>query len=117
MTCVDIAVYAVPTERKAEFISHSEKKAPVFTKHGALAAVDCWGDDIPEGKVTSLPMAVKCEKNGTVCFSWITWPDKAKRDTGMAKAMEEMQSMSAASPMPFDGKRMNFGGFETIVEA
>jgi uncharacterized protein YbaA (DUF1428 family) len=117
MTYVDLAVYAVPTERKAEFISHSEVMAPVFTKHGALAAVDCWGDDIPEGEITSLPMAVKCEKNETVCFSWITWPDKAARDAGMAKAMEDMQNMSGNSPMPFDGKRMIFGGFQAIVEA
>lgn len=114
MTWVDLAVYAVPTEAKETFIAHSQKMGPVFKKHGALSLADCWGSEIPDGEVTSLPMAVKCEPHETVAFSWITWPDKVTRDEGMGKAMAEMEAMS--EPMPFDGKRMIFGGFETIVE-
>lgn len=79
--------------------------------------VDCWGDDVPEGEVTSFPLAVKCQENEVVCFSWITWPSKEARDAGMAKAMEDPRFSSENNPMPFDGKRMIFGGFDVIVNA
>jgi len=115
MAYVNLAVYAVPTDKKDEFIAHAKQVAPIFKKHGALTVADCWGSDIPDGKVTSLPMAVKCEPGEIVAFSWITWPDKAAQEAGMGKAMADMQAMTG-SPMPFDGKRMIFGGFETVVE-
>lgn len=117
MTYIDIAVYAVPTANKADFIAHSEKMLPIFKKHGALSVADCWGDDIPEGKITSLPMAVKCEETETVCFSWIMWSSKEARNDGMGQAMQDMQAAGSDTPPPFDGMRMIFGGFEPVVEA
>ena len=116
MAYVDIAIYAVPTSNRTAFQSHAEKIAPIFRKHGALSVADCWGNDIPDGEVTSLPLAVKCADDETVAFSWITWPDKASRDEGMGKAMTDMQAELKDSPMPFDGKRLIFGGFEVVVQ-
>ena len=117
MTYIDIAVYAVPTASKNAFKTHAEQIAPLFRKHGAIAVADCWGADVPGGEVTSLPMAVKCRDEETVAFSCITWPSKAVRDTGMPKAMADMRALGGGTPMPFDGKRMIFGGFEVMVEA
>jgi uncharacterized protein YbaA (DUF1428 family) len=77
--------------------------------------VECWGDDVREGKLTSFPMAVKLEKDETVVFSWIVWPSKAVRDAGMKKVMEDPR-MKGPDDMPFDGKRMIYGGFQTIVD-
>jgi uncharacterized protein YbaA (DUF1428 family) len=91
--------------------------ASVFKELGALKVVDCWGDDVPEGKLTSLPMAVKRKNDETVVFGWITWPSREARDAGMKKAMEDPRLQPAANPMPFDGQRMIYGGFEPIVEA
>ena len=116
MAYVDLAVYAVPTNNRAVFEDHAKQIAPIFKKHGALTVTDCWGDDIPDGEVTSLRMAVQCADDETVAFSWITWPDKAARDAGMGQAMGEMQEKMKDSPMPFDGKRLIFGGFETVVQ-
>lgn len=76
--------------------------------------VDCWGDDVPEGKLTSFPMAVKLEPAETVIFSWITWPSKAVRDEGMKNFMADPRVDSSVNPMPFDGKRLIYGGFEMI---
>lgn len=116
MTYISVAVYPVPTARKDEFIAHSKVMAPIFKKHGALAAVDCWGDSVPEGKLTSFPMAVKCEPGETVAYSHIIWADKAAHEAGMEKAMKDMQALEGDNPMPFDGKRMIFADFETVVE-
>ncbi len=115
MTFVDIAIYAVPTENKEAFKAHSELVAPLFKKHGALAAMDCWGAVIPEGDVTSLPLAVKCAENETVAYSHLIWPSKEARDEGMEKAMAEMQTVVGPNGMPFDGSRLIFGGFEPLV--
>lgn len=117
MTYVDGFVAAVPTKNKEAYRKHAEEAADIFKKHGALAVIECWGDDVPEGEVTSFPMAVKKQDDETVCFSWILWPSKEARETGNPKVFEEMQSAGAnMSEMPFDGKRMIFGGFEMIVE-
>ena len=116
MTYISIAIYAVPSANQDKFVEHSKVMTPVFKKHGALTTVDCWGDDIQDGEVTSLPMAVKLEEGETVAYSHIIWPDKAAHDAGMQKAMEEMQSLEAANPMPFDGKRMIFGNFATLLK-
>jgi len=79
--------------------------------------VECWGDDVPGGEVTSFPMAVKCRPDEIVVFSWILWPSRQARDEGMKKAMADARLKPDANPMPFDGKRLIFGGFEMIVEA
>lgn len=75
------------------------------------------GDDVPESKLTSFPMAVKCEPGETVVFSWIVWPSREVRDAGMAKVMADPRVQADANPMPFDGKRMIYGGFEVVVGA
>lgn len=118
MAYVDGFVIAVPTAEKEAYRKLSEEMAPVFRKHGATSVIECWGDDVPDGELTSFPMAVKCKEDETVVFSWITWPDKETRDAGNQRTMEEMEA-AGMSPedMPFDGKRMIFGGFKTLVEA
>jgi uncharacterized protein YbaA (DUF1428 family) len=96
---------------------HAEKAAAVFKEHGALKLVECWGDDVPEGKVTSFPMAVQRKDDETVVFSWIIWPSRAIRDQAMAKVMTDPRLQPDKNPMPFDGKRMIYGGFEMIIDA
>jgi uncharacterized protein YbaA (DUF1428 family) len=85
----------------------------VFKEYGAINVVDCWGDDVPEGKLTSLPLAVQCRQDETVVFSWITWPSREARDEAWKSVMADPRVQSAAEP-PFDGKRMIFGGFEVV---
>ena len=117
MAYVDGYVLAVPTANKAAYLELAELSAEVFKDHGALSVVECWGDDVPPGEHTSFPMAVQCKDDETVVFSWVTWPSKAARDAGMKAAMEDSR-FEGWSPgdMPFDGKRMILGGFETLVE-
>ena len=114
MSYVDGFVLAVPTGKKEVFREHAERAGHIFKKHGALQVVEAWGDDVPDGKVTDFRRAVAAEVGETVVFSWITWPNKATRDEGMRKTMEEMQS--DPSEMPFDGRRMIFGGFVPVVD-
>lgn len=116
MAYVDGFVAAVPTANKEKFLAHATIAAEVFREAGALKVVECWGDDVPAGEVTSFPMAVKCGADETVCFSWIIWPSREARDTGMAKAMEDARLSQETNPMPLDGKRAIFGGFEVILD-
>jgi uncharacterized protein YbaA (DUF1428 family) len=117
MAYVDGFVAAVPTANREIYRKHAEDGAIVFKEHGALKVVECWGDDVPEGKLTSFPMAVKCQEDETVIFSWIIWPSRQVRDAGMAKVMADPRLQPGVNPMPFDGKRLIYGGFEMIVEA
>jgi len=117
MTYVDGFVAAVPTANREIYKKHAEAAAVVFKEHGALKHVECWGDDVPDGKVTSFPMAVKRKDDETVVFSWIVWPSREVRDQGMKKVMVDPRLQPDTNPMPFDGKRMIYGGFEMIVEA
>ena len=116
MTYIDGFVVAVPTVNRETYREFAKRAAEVFRKHGALKVVECWGDDVPEGKVTSFPMAVKLQKDETVVFSWIAWPSREIRDAGMKKAMADPGLQPARNPMPFDGKRLIYGGFEMIVD-
>lgn len=115
MTYIDGFVLAVPTAKKEAYRLHAEAAVPLFQRHGAIRMVENWGVDVPDGEVTSLPMAVKCKPDETVVFSWVIWPDKATRDKGWAE-MPNDPEMSAMTEMPFDGKRMIFGGFEPLLE-
>lgn len=117
MTYVDGFVAAVPTANRDAYRKHAEAAAPVFKEHGALTVVECWGDDVPQGKQTSFPMAVKCKDDETVVFSWITWPSRKARDEGMKKVMTDPRIQPESNPMPFDGMRLIYGGFEMIVSA
>jgi len=116
MTYIDGFVVAVPTVNRETYREFAKRAAEVFREHGALKVVECWGDDVPEGKVTSFPMAVKLQKDETVVFSWIAWPSREVRDTGMKKVMADPRLQPASNPMPFDGKRLIYGGFEMIVD-
>ena len=117
MPYVDGFVIAVPTANREKFRVHAEMAAPIFIEHGALSLAECWGHEVTNGQVTSFPMAVKLKEDETVVFSWIIWPDKATRDQGMDKVMHDPRIHPDANPMPFDGQRMIFGGFEMIVQA
>lgn len=117
MTYVDGFVVAVPTANREIYQRHAQAAAAVFKEHGALTLVECWGHDVPDGKLTSFPMAVKCQPEETVVFSWITWPSRAVRDEGMKKVMADPRLQPDAHSMPFDGKRMIYGGFEVILDA
>jgi uncharacterized protein YbaA (DUF1428 family) len=116
MTYVDGFVAAVPTANKEQYIQFVRKSAMIFKRHGALKLVECWGDDVPDGKLTSFPMAVKCQPDETVVFSWVLWPSKAARDEGMKKVMADHEAEMTPGTMPFDGKRMIYGGFEVVSE-
>jgi uncharacterized protein YbaA (DUF1428 family) len=117
---IDGFVIAVPTANKQKFIAHANKGDSVFIDHGATRVVECWGADVPKGKTTDFLGAVAAQADETVVFSWIEWPDKARRD-GVMGRMDELGKTDeridpAKNPMPFDGKRMIYGGFEPIVE-
>jgi len=113
---VDGFVAAVPTANRDAYRRHAEAAAIVFKEHGALRLVECWGDDVPDGKLTSFPMAVKKEADETVVFSWIAWPSREARDAGMRKVMADPRVKPEVNPMPFDGKRLIYGGFDVIVD-
>jgi uncharacterized protein YbaA (DUF1428 family) len=117
MNYVDGYVVAVPTANRDKYQRYAQAAAAIFKENGALTVVECWGDDVPEGKVTSFPMAVQRKSDETVVFSWITWPSKPVRDAGMKKVMEDPRFNPETNPMPFDGKRLIYGGFEMIVNA
>ncbi len=117
MPYVDGFVAAVPTANKESYVAYSRTVGRLFRECGALSVVDCWGDDVPPGKVTSFPLAVKCEPDETVVFGWIVWPSKAARNAGFEKAMADPRMKPGAHPMPFDGQRMIFGGFDLIAES
>ena len=113
MNYIDGFVAAVPTANRALYRQHALDAAKVFKEHGALSVVECWGDDVPEGKLTSFPMAVQRKDDETVVFAWIAWPSRAARDAGMQKVMED--SRMKGMQIPFDGKRMIYGGFEVLL--
>lgn len=116
MSYVEGFVAAVPTANREEYRVHASKAAELFQQFGAIRVVECWGDDVPRGEITDFHRAVQAKDNETVVFSWTEWPDKSTRDSGMEKIMETMPEFMKNYPMPFDGKRLIFGGFEPIVD-
>ena len=116
MTYVDGFVIAVPKANREAYTELAKLAAPIFKECGALKIVECWGDDVPDGKITSFPMAVKLKDDETVVFSWIIWPSREARDAGNKKAMEDPRFRETMKNFPFDGKRMIFGGFEVLVD-
>ena len=115
MAYIDGVVCAVSTARKDAYVRHAEQAAALFREFGAIGVVENWGDDVPDGKLTSFPLAVKKGEDETVVLSWIKWPDKTVRDAGW-KALMESGRMQSMGEMPFDGQRMIYGGFETVLE-
>lgn len=116
MSYIDGIVAAVPSANREAFIRHSTEIAAIFKECGATSVVDCWGDDVPESKLTSFTMAVKREANETVIFSWVSWPSRAARDDGWKKVMADPRMQPGAVAMPFDGRRMIHGGFEVVSD-
>ena len=116
MPYVDGFVAAVPTAHKEAFRRHAQMAAEAFMEHGALAVVECWGHEVPEGELNSFHTAVLRRTDETIIFSWITWPSKAVRDAGMAKVMADPRVQPATNPMPFDAQGVIHGGVETVVE-
>lgn len=108
-------VVPVPNAKKQAYIKMAEKAAPVFREYGATRVVEAWGDDIRDGKVTDYKKAVKAEDGENVVFSYVEWPDKKTRDDAWEKIMKD-ERMQPDGDMPFDGQRMFWGGFETILD-
>jgi uncharacterized protein YbaA (DUF1428 family) len=116
MPYVDGFVVAVPGDRIADYKKIARKAGKVWMEHGALSYVECLGDDVPVGKVTSFTRAVKLKEGEQVVFSWITYKSRAHRDAVNKKVMADPRLKMDMANMPFDGKRMIYGGFKTIVE-
>ncbi len=118
MAYIDGFVIAVPTANKQKFTDHANLGDAFFIELGATRVLECWADDVPDGTVTDFRKAVQAKDDETVVFSWIEWPDKATRDAAFAKMMDgsDPRMDPGKNPMPFDGKRMIFGGFTPLVE-
>ncbi len=114
MSYVDGFVAAVPTANLEKYREHATQAAEIFRRNGALRTVECWADDVPHGQVTDFYRAVQAKEDETVVFAWIEWTDKAARDAGMEQSFKEMPE--DMGEMPFDGKRMIYGSFRTIVD-
>jgi uncharacterized protein YbaA (DUF1428 family) len=119
MSYIDGFVIAVPTAAKEKFIRHAKEIGGIFIEMGALRILECWGDDVPDGKLTDFRRSVQATDDETVVFSWVEWPDKATRNAAMSRMPELMKTdprmNPEKNPMPFDGKRMIFGGFAPVV--
>jgi len=115
MSYVDGFVVPVPKAKKAAYQKMSTDAANMFKEYGATRVVECWGDDVPDGKVTDFKGAVKAESGENVVFSWIVWPSKQVRDVANQK-MKTDPRMQMTPDMPFDGKRMIIGGFEVLLD-
>lgn len=109
-------VLAVPAANEAEYRKHVAEAAPLFKEFGASRMVECWGDDVPVGKVTDFRGAVKAEKDEVVVFSWFEYPSKGARDAANEKMRSDPRMKEMGASMPFDGKRMIFGGFAPFVD-
>lgn len=114
MAYMDGFVAAVPTANQQKYLDHATRGDSIFMEFGATRVVECWGDDVPDGTLTDFRKAVQAKDDETVVFAWIEWPDKATRDAGMQKMMDDPRM--ADNPMPFDGKRLIYGGFRPILD-
>jgi uncharacterized protein YbaA (DUF1428 family) len=113
---VDGFVLPVTPENKGAYLALAQKAAADFERHGAARLVEAWGDDVPDGKITDFRRAVQAKEGENVVFSFIEWPDKATRDAAWAKMMEDPDMQPDHGDMPFDGKRMFWGGFEVVLD-
>lgn len=119
MSYIDGFLIAVPTANKEKFLRHAQQGDSAFMDLGATRILECWGDDVPHGKQTDFYRAVQAKDDETVVFSWVEWPDKATRDAAMARMKDLMTTdprlNPEKNPMPFDGARLIYGGFEPVV--
>src|SRR5258706_38877 len=116
MTYIMGFVAAVPAAKKDAYLQHAAKALPLLKEYGATRQVEAWGDDGPDGQLTDFKGAVKATGDETVVYSWIEWPSKQTRDNAWKKVMEDPR-MKAMGDMPFDGKRMIYGGFAPLLDA
>ena len=116
MAYVDGFVVPVPKDKLDAYKALAAKACEVWMEHGALSYVECVGDDVPYGEQTSFPRAVQATDDEVVIFSWVTYKDRASRDAVMAKVMADERLKADMAAMPFDGKRMIFGGFQAFIE-
>jgi uncharacterized protein YbaA (DUF1428 family) len=115
MPYVDGFVLAVPKQNLEAYKAMARTAGDVWKEHGALAFVECVGDDVPYGELTSFPRAVQAKEDEIVIFSWIVYESREQRDAINAKVMADPRLKDSMSDMPFDGKRMIYGGFETFL--
>ena len=115
MTYLQGFLIPVPTGKKQAYLDMATKTAPLFADYGATRTVECWGDDVMDGKVTDMKRAVQAEDGETIVYSWIFWPDKATCDAAH-DGMTKDDRMKPPADMPFDGKRMIYGGFESVLD-
>lgn len=116
MSYVDGFVVAVPRQNIEAYKSLARTAGEIWKEHGALAYVECIGDDVPYGELTSFPRAVQAKEDEVVVFSWIVYASRADRDAINAKVMADPRLKCQMSDMPFDGKRLIYGGFESFME-
>ena len=120
MSYIEGFVIPVKTADRQKFIDFATSCDSIFIEWGAIRVLECWGDDVPTGKLTDFHRAVQAADDETVVFSWIEWPDKSSRDVAYEKmqdpAFNDSRMDPGKNPMPFDGKRMIFGGFAPVVE-
>lgn len=108
-------VTAVPKKNKQDYIELAKVIVPIFKKYGAVRVADCWQDNVPHGQVTDFYKAVQAKDDEDVVLSWIEYPSKEVRDQAMEKMKDDPEMI--ALNMPFDGKRMIVGGFESIMDS
>ena len=115
MSYIDGFVIAVPTANKQKFVEHARHFDSLFIELGALRVIEAWGDDVPDGKLTDFRRAVQATAEETVAFSWVEWPDKATRDAGNQKIINDPR-MAMPDGLPFSGARLIFGGFSVFSD-
>ncbi len=116
MAYIEGFVVPVPKENKELYRKHATEAAALFKEFGVTRMVEAWGDDVPDGKLTDFRRAVQAGPDEEVVFSWFEYPDKATRDAANQRIMNDPRIKAMGDQMPFDGKRMIFGGFSTIVD-
>jgi len=116
MSYVEGFVIPVPAANKQAYRAHAAKAVPYFKELGATRIVECWGDDVPDGKVTDFRRSVKATDDEVVVFGWIEYPSKKVRDEASEKMRNDPRMKEMGADMPFDGKRMILGGFATLLD-
>ena len=117
MSYIEGFVAAVPRANKDAYRNHAAGAVSMFKEFGATRQVETWGDDVPDGKVTDFKGAVKAQPDEIVVFSWLEYPDKATRDAANKKMMDDPKMKDMGANMPFDGKRMIWGGFQPVNDS
>ncbi len=116
MAYVDGFVVAVPAANKESYRKLATEASVLFKEFGATRMVECWGDDVPDGKLTDFRRAVQAKADEVVVFSWIEYPSKEVRDAAHGRMMSDPRMSAMGETMPFDGKRMVFGGFAPVLD-